>query len=67
MQPKIGYVKECALKAGGIMDETVQFVLDYQLKDRVLWKKFTEVFTTREDTEEERWRGEYFGKQMRGG
>ena len=66
MQPKIGYVKECALKAGGIMDETVQFVLDYQLKDRVLWKKFTEVFTTREDTEEERWRGEYFGKQMRG-
>lgn len=48
------------------MDKAVRFVLDNQLKDRTLWKRFTEVFTTHEDTENTRWRGEYFGKQMRG-
>ena len=66
MQPKVGYVKESFLRANGILGETVQFILDYQVKDRTLWRKFNEVFTTREDSDEERWRGEYFGKQMRG-
>ena len=77
MQPKVGYVKQSEVKANGIMDEAVRFVLKKQLKDRVLWGKFNEVYTTREDTWDEvwngvpagkqyRWRGEYFGKQMRG-
>ena len=48
------------------MDKAVKFVLDTQLKNRELWQKFAEVFTTRDDTEFGRWRGEYFGKQMRG-
>lgn len=50
----------------GIMDKSVRFVLANQLKNADMWKKFTEVFITREDSENERWRGEYFGKQMRG-
>lgn len=44
MQPKVGYVKQSVLKANGIMDDAVRFVLKNQLKDRVLWGKFN-VFT----------------------
>ena len=54
------------IKCNGVMDSAVKFVLDTQLKNRELWQKFAEVFTTRDDTEFGRWRGEYFGKQMRG-
>ena len=36
------------------------------MKNKDNWKKTVEVFTTREDSENGRWRGEYFGKQMRG-
>ena len=57
---------QCLIKEQGTMDETVSFVMDKQLKNRALWQKFTEVFETREDSEAGRWRGEYFGKQIRG-
>ena len=53
-------------KMQGVMDDAVRFVLENQLKDRETWKKYTEVFSTHEDTQAGRWRGEYFGKQMRG-
>ena len=55
-----------SIKINGVMDEKVRFVLEKQLKNRDNWKKTVEVFTTREDSENGRWRGEYFGKQMRG-
>ena len=58
--------KEVSIESHGIMDEKVRFVLDNQLKNRENWKKTVEVFTTHEDSEKGRWRGEYFGKQMRG-
>ena len=54
------------IKCDGILDGAVKFVLENQLKNRELWQKFAEVFSTRDDTEFGRWRGEYFGKQMRG-
>ncbi|MBQ7948252.1 MAG: glycoside hydrolase family 127 protein [Clostridia bacterium] len=54
------------LQARGIMDDAVRFVTECQLKDRELWLRFAEVFETKEDSELGRWRGEYFGKQMRG-
>ena len=66
MEPKVGYASERKTMINGVMDEAIRFVLGEQLKDRILWGKFTEVFTTREDSDEQRWRGEYFGKQMRG-
>ena len=59
-------LKEFSIKINGVMDEKVRFVLEKQLKNRDNWKKTVEVFTTREDSENGRWRGEYFGKQMRG-
>ena len=54
------------LKINGVMDDYVSFVLEHQLKDRGVWHKICEVFSTREDIADEGWRGEYFGKLMRG-
>ena len=54
------------IKISGVMDDYVSFVLEHQLKDRVVWHKICEVFSTREDIDDEGWRGEYFGKLMRG-
>ena len=54
------------IKISGVMDDYVSFVLEHQLKDRVVWHKICEVFSTREDIADEGWRGEYFGKLMRG-
>lgn len=57
---------ENSIKVNGIMDYAVWFVIENQLKDRETWRRYIEVFSTREDAADERWRGEYFGKQMRG-
>ena len=57
---------ENAIQAKGIMDDAVRFVIAHQLKDRKTWKLYIDVFTSRVDSADERWRGEYFGKQMRG-
>ena len=54
------------IKTNGIMDNAVNFVIDNQLKGRASWEKTVEVFETREDSLDEFWRGEFFGKQMRG-
>lgn len=54
------------VKANGIMQNAVDFVLRNQLKNRTSWQKAVEVFSTREDSLDEFWRGEFFGKQMRG-
>lgn len=57
---------ENAITVNGIMDDAVRFVIEHQLKERETWKLYIDVFTSREDSADERWRGEYFGKQMRG-
>ena len=50
----------------GKADFYCRFILEKQLKDRTLWHKFVNVFSTREDVKDDGWRGEYFGKMMRG-
>ena len=55
-----------SLKIGGIMDRAVDFVIANQLKDKKTWRTYIDVFATRDDSEELWWRGEFFGKQMRG-
>ena len=47
-------------------DFYARFILQKQLKDKALWQKFVEVYSTREDAADNGWRGEYFGKMMRG-
>lgn len=54
------------IKVNGIVDSFAYFVMENQLKNRTSWQKVVEVYTTREDGLDGRWRGEYFGKQMRG-
>lgn len=46
--------------------ENAWFILQKQLKDRELWKKFVNVFHEKADVADNGWRGEYFGKMMRG-
>ncbi len=62
---KVSYLQNGAINASGIMDRAMQFVLSKQLKDRTMWEKTVEVFNTHQD-EDDAWRGEYFGKLMRG-
>lgn len=54
------------IEVHGIMDDAVHFVVENQLKNRDTWRLYIDVFSTRVDSDDERWRGEYFGKQMRG-
>lgn len=51
----------------GKVQETVDFVTERQLKDETLWKKFAKQFSVRIDGNDRGWRGEYWGKMMRGG
>jgi len=49
---------ENLIKVDGIMDYAVRFVIENQLKDRATWRSYIDVFSTREDALDERWRGE---------
>lgn len=53
------------LKIQGVTDDYVTFVLNDRLKDRSMWKKLVQPFYTEEDSDG-MWRGEFFGKEMRG-
>ena len=50
-------------------DNAIRFIEDFQLLDDALWAKFVKVFTEspKPDTADKGWRGEYWGKMMRGG
>jgi len=55
------------LKTRGIADKTAHFFEKTQLTDRELWAKFADVFRTRPDSKNHGWKGEFWGKMMRGG
>ena len=48
------------------VDELIKFVEKNQLKDRELWHMIAEQFASSPDDEDNGWRGEYWGKLMRG-
>ncbi len=48
------------------ISKMVDFVTQTQILNRAMWKNFIEVFKDKTDNEDLRWRGEYFGKTMRG-
>lgn len=54
------------MKTYGLADKAALFFQNKQLKDRALWKKFVDVYRTRPDSENWGWRGEYWGKMLRG-
>lgn len=51
---------------GPITDKTVDFLIEKHFCDRALWKKFVNEFRLRRDGRTAAWRGEYWGKSMRG-
>ena len=50
----------------GAVHDNTDFILHKQLLDQPLWDKFVRVFTERPDSADLGWRGEYYGKMMRG-
>ena len=50
----------------GILDDTARFLESFQLLDAAQWHRFVEQFCTNADDADDGWRGEYWGKMMRG-
>ena len=50
----------------GIIKTAEEFIMENQLKRADLWKRFVNVYRTGIDSDNNGWRGEYFGKMMRG-
>ncbi len=50
----------------GLADDLVQHIEKTQLLDVSLWKRFVRQFRDATDREDDGWRGEYWGKMMRG-
>lgn len=63
---KLNYLRAGAINFGGRTAENINFVIEKQLKNREMWRKFVEVFKEKTDAADEGWRGEFFGKTMRG-
>ncbi|MBQ8689607.1 MAG: glycoside hydrolase family 127 protein [Clostridia bacterium] len=55
-----------AVSFTGEADRAARFIEGFQLLNRELWALFTEQFRTRPDHLDTGWRGEYWGKMMRG-
>lgn len=53
-------------KFNGIIDESVAFISDIQLLRTDLWSRFVQQFKEEDADYEAGWRGEYWGKMMRG-
>ena len=55
------------MKLYGVINNAAEFIQKQQLCDRVLWAKFVNQFRLQPDADNKGWRGEYWGKMMRGG
>ena len=55
-----------SLKFRGVADATVSFLTKEHLRDENTWKKFADLYRSQPDGENFGWRGEYWGKMMRG-
>ncbi len=54
------------IRLSGVADRTLHWVTEHQLTDPTLWARFVNQFRVCLDTENNGWRGEYWGKMMRG-
>lgn len=66
MKYTYAYLPNGAAVYQNAVHENAMFILQKQLMDKPLWDKFVYVFTERPDHQDLGWRGEYFGKMMRG-
>ena len=66
MDYKYSFVKSGKLEYQGFVESLFSFINEKQLMNGSLWKKFVDVFHEKQDSDDLRWRGEYWGKMMRG-
>ena len=66
MENKIYHFKKGEYKIGGYAGKMVDYTINAQLTDRETWKLFVEQFRSHTDVVNN-WRGEFWGKMMRGG
>ena len=50
----------------GVADKAARFLQKEQLCDAVTWARFVDLYRSQPDGENQGWRGEYWGKMMRG-
>ncbi|MBR6767210.1 MAG: glycoside hydrolase family 127 protein, partial [Clostridia bacterium] len=60
-------MEKVRLSFNGMADWAVKYLKERQLCDSELWRKFVDVYRTQPDSANAGWRGEYWGKMMRGG
>lgn len=53
-------------KFQGITDETFRYVENFHLTDATYWRRFVEQFRIYSDSKDKGWKGEFWGKMMRG-
>lgn len=66
MDKKYSFIKQGKLNYQGFIKDLFNYINEKQLLDSSLWKKFVDVFKEKSDSNDLRWRGEYWGKMMRG-
>ena len=67
IENKFSFLGTGKAKYTGFPEKAVDFITSVQLKDKALWDKCVGVFGTDIDVQDHGWRGEFFGKTMRGG
>lgn len=65
MKDKKDYAS-CCIQLKGCIHDAAMFLQNEQLKDTALWRRFADQFRHGIDGENRGWRGEYWGKMMRG-
>ncbi len=55
------------IRLEGLADKAARWLQKEQLTDRAQWARFVDVYRDQPDAENQGWRGEYWGKMMRGG
>jgi len=66
MENSILFLDEGNIKLNCFVDALEGFVENFDLVNSELWHKFVNVYITKEDTIDGGWRGEFWGKMMRG-
>ena len=56
----------CHSSFGGVLAKAIEFIRENQIMDVALWRKCVEQFRIHPAGEKRAWRGEYWGKMMRG-
>lgn len=59
-------IKDINWKFTGLTEEVFQFVENFHLTDEIHWRRFVEQFRIHSDVEDRGWKGEFWGKMMRG-